>query len=43
MTRCLLAVGSPLLSTASFEVPVDRQTFVTKHALDLKITEVEDL
>ena len=43
MTRCLLAVGTPLLSNASFEVPVDRQTFVTKHSLDLKLSEVDDL
>lgn len=43
MTRCLLAVGSPLLSNASFEVPVDRQTFVTKHALDLKLSEVDEI
>lgn len=43
MTRCLLAVGSPLLSSATFEVPVDRQTFITKHSLDMKISEIENL
>jgi len=43
MTRCLLAIGSPLLSSESFEVPADGQTFVTKHSLDLKVTEAEDL
>lgn len=43
MTRCMIGVGLPLMSQATFEVPVDRQTFITKHSLDFAITEIEDV
>ena len=43
MTRCMIGVGIPLMSQATFEVPVDRQTFITKHSLDFALTDIESV
>ena len=43
MTRCMIGVGIPLMSQATFEVPVDRQTFITKHSLDFSLTDIESV
>jgi len=42
LTRCMIGIGIPLMSKATYEVPADRQTFITKHSMDFVVTHMED-
>ncbi|XP_002167197.2 hypoxia-inducible factor 1-alpha isoform X1 [Hydra vulgaris] len=42
-TQCLLAIGNPLLTSTSVEFPIDRKTFISKHSLDMKIFEMDNI
>jgi hypoxia-inducible factor 1 alpha len=38
----LLAIGQPLPHPSNIEVPLGATTFLTKHALDMKFSYVDD-
>lgn len=39
---CFVGIGVPLMFSPTFEVPLDRCTFTSHHALDLKFIYCED-
>jgi hypoxia-inducible factor 1 alpha len=42
LRRCLVAVGQPIPHPSNIEAPLPRQTFLTKHSLDMKFTDADD-
>lgn len=42
MQSCFVAVGQPIPHPSNIEAPLPRQTFLTKHALDMKFTHADD-
>ncbi|XP_044264882.1 hypoxia-inducible factor 1-alpha isoform X3 [Tribolium madens] len=42
LRRCLVAVGQPIPHPSNIEAPLPRQTFLTKHSLDMKFTHADD-
>jgi len=42
-TTCLIAVGTPLLASPTFDVPLDRTTFTSTHTLDMRIVSMENI
>lgn len=40
---CLVAIGQPIPHPSNIEAPLPRQTFLTKHGLDMKFTYADDL
>ncbi|CAH0550232.1 unnamed protein product [Brassicogethes aeneus] len=42
LQSCLVAVGKPIPHPSNIEDPLPRQTFITKHSLDMKFTHAED-
>ncbi|XP_049826586.1 protein similar isoform X2 [Aethina tumida] len=42
LQRCLVAVGKPIPHPSNIEDPLPRQTFLTKHSLDMKFTHADD-
>lgn len=43
MERCLVAIGQPIPHPSNIEAPLPRQTFLTKHNLDMKFTYADDM
>jgi hypoxia-inducible factor 1 alpha len=42
LQRCLVAIGEPIPHPANIEIPLDKQTFLSKHSLDMKFTYADD-
>ncbi|KAJ3648941.1 hypothetical protein Zmor_020708 [Zophobas morio] len=42
LRRCLIAIGQPIPHPSNIEAPLPRQTFLTKHSLDMKFTHADD-
>ncbi|XP_076268178.1 HIF-1 transcription factor component sima isoform X3 [Rhynchophorus ferrugineus] len=42
LTSCLVAVGQPIPHPSNIDTPLPRQTFLTKHGLDMKFTDADD-
>lgn len=42
VSRCLVAIGQPIPHPSNIEAPLPRQTFLTKHSLDMKLTYADD-
>ncbi|KAJ8964892.1 hypothetical protein NQ317_012382 [Molorchus minor] len=42
MQYCLVTVGQPIPHPSNIEAPLPRQTFLTKHSLDMKFTHADD-
>lgn len=42
LERCLVAIGEPIPHPANIEIPLDKQTFLSKHSLDMKFTYADD-
>lgn len=42
MNSCFVAVGQPIPHPSNIEAPLPRQTFLTKHNLDMKFTHADD-
>ncbi|KAJ8924028.1 hypothetical protein NQ315_006805 [Exocentrus adspersus] len=42
MQSCFVAVGQPIPHPSNIEAPLPRQTFLTKHSLDMKFTHADD-
>ncbi|KAF4527595.1 hypothetical protein B566_EDAN015149, partial [Ephemera danica] len=40
--RCLVAIGEPIPHPSNIEIPLDKQTFLSKHNLDMKFTYADD-
>ncbi|GAB6021100.1 hypothetical protein CHUAL_003733 [Chamberlinius hualienensis] len=40
--HCLVTIGEPIVHPSNIEVPLDKQTFLTQHDLDMKFTYVDD-
>lgn len=40
--HCLVAIGEPIPHPANIEIPLDKQTFLSKHSLDMKFTYADD-
>lgn len=38
----LIAVGEPIPHPSNIEIPLDKQTFLSKHSLDMKFTYADD-
>ena len=38
----VVALGIPIPHPSNIEMPLDKQTFVTKHSLDMKFTYVDE-
>ena len=38
----MVAIGVPLMFTSTFEVPLDRATFTSRHSLDMKFLSCDD-
>lgn len=43
INRCLVAIGQPIPHPSNIEAPLPRQTFLTKHSLDMKFTYADDM
>nr|WNN25251.1 hypoxia-inducible factor 1 [Harrimaniidae sp.] len=41
-TTCLVVVGEPIPHPANIEIPLDSQTFLSRHSMDMKFTFVDD-
>jgi len=39
---CLVAIGEPIPHPSNIEIPLDKQTFLSKHSLDMKFTYADD-
>jgi len=39
---CLLLVGEPIPHPSNIEVPLDTQTFLSRHSMDMKFTYCDD-
>jgi len=42
LQRCLVAIGEPIPHPANIEIPLDKQTFLSKHSLDMKFTYADE-
>lgn len=42
LPRCLVTVGQPIPHPSNIEAPLPRQTFFTKHSLDMRFTHADD-
>ncbi|KDR13744.1 Hypoxia-inducible factor 1 alpha [Zootermopsis nevadensis] len=40
--HCLVAIGEPIPHPSNIEIPLDHQTFLSKHSLDMKFTYADD-
>nr|CAD7396062.1 unnamed protein product [Timema cristinae] len=40
--HCLVAIGEPIPHPSNIEIPLDKQTFLSKHSLDMKFTYADD-
>jgi hypoxia-inducible factor 1 alpha len=40
--HCLVAIGEPIPHPSKIEIPLDHQTFLSKHNLDMKFTYADD-
>ncbi|XP_069679855.1 hypoxia-inducible factor 1-alpha-like isoform X2 [Periplaneta americana] len=40
--HCLVAIGEPIPHPSNIEIPLDHQTFLSKHNLDMKFTYADD-
>jgi len=40
--HCLVAIGEPVPHPSNIEIPLDHQTFLSKHNLDMKFTYADD-
>ncbi|XP_034249619.1 hypoxia-inducible factor 1-alpha-like [Thrips palmi] len=40
--KCLVAIGEPIPHPSNIEIPLDKQTFLSKHSLDMKFTYADD-
>ncbi|GLH05607.1 Protein similar [Gryllus bimaculatus] len=41
--QCLVAIGEPIPHPANIEIPLDKQTFLSKHSLDMKFTYADEI
>ena len=39
---CLVCIGEPIPHPSNIEVPLDGQTFLSRHSMDMKFTYVDD-
>lgn len=42
LKSCLMAIGQPIPHPSNIETPLPKQTFLTKHSLDMKFTYADD-
>lgn len=42
LPRCLVTIGQPIPHPSNIEAPLPKQTFFTKHSLDMKFTHADD-
>ncbi|XP_050306275.1 protein similar isoform X2 [Anthonomus grandis grandis] len=42
ISSCLVAIGQPIPHPSNIDTPLPRQTFLTKHSLDMKFTHADD-
>ncbi|XP_066262735.1 hypoxia-inducible factor 1-alpha isoform X2 [Euwallacea similis] len=42
INSCLVAVGQPIPHPSNIDTPLPRQTFLTKHSMDMKFTHADD-
>lgn len=40
--HCLVAIGEPIPHPSNIEIPLDKQTFLSKHSLDMRFTYADD-
>lgn len=40
--KCFLTIGEPIPHPSNIEVPLGKQTFLSRHSLDMKFTYVDD-
>ncbi|XP_049788557.1 protein similar isoform X1 [Schistocerca nitens] len=40
--HCLVAIGEPIPHPSNIEIPLDKQTFLSKHSLDMKFTYADE-
>ncbi|XP_030765742.1 hypoxia-inducible factor 1-alpha isoform X3 [Sitophilus oryzae] len=42
LSTCLVAIGQPIPHPSNIDTPLPRQTFLTKHSMDMKFTDADD-
>lgn len=42
LDSCFIALGKPIPHPSNIETPLPKQTFLTKHSMDMKFTHADD-